>query len=201
MSSNSSMYMSRSQLEVLLEGRTDALEINKIVSAYEMSEMIYSEIEANDASPFFYHLTRVAQIILAELSIFDSEIIIAALLHDFNEIKDKISRDIVEFNFGAYTAFLIESLSVQIEEIESLPKEFTFENSETIKLPFDDYLIIKIAEITDSLRLMDFDLIHNPITRYCDFTGRLLPIAEKSTNESVRYLLEEIYHLKNKILG
>lgn len=193
--------MSREELEELLFDKSSPLEINKIISGYEISDNAFLDIFFFDGTPYFYHLSRVARIIISELNIIEPDIIIAALLHDYSQIENIISKEILEFNFGPYLVFLVELLSMPIEEASIISNNFAFDDPENIKIPFDDYLIIKLAEQVDYFRAFTFDLNYNPVSTLCELNKQMIPIAATSKNESVIKLLNELKQLKNKIMG
>ncbi len=201
MNDYSTTMMSRDELENLLKGMVDPLAANRIVSGYEISESIFTGILMKDGSPYFSHLTRVARIIILELNIFDPDLIIASLLHDFKKVESLISKDILEINFGPYLLYLVELLTMTIEETGQVPKEFHLETGDNIKIPIDDYLTIKLAEQVDYFRSLSFDLSRNPVAYLCDLNKRFLPVASQSKHPAVQYLLQEINILKNKIVG
>lgn len=192
--SNSSM-MSIEELQEYLFGRINPLEINKIIAGYEMSDEAFSGLKFIDGSPFFFHLTRVARIIITELNIYDSDIIVAALLHDYSKISTYISKEILTFNFGAYLTFLVDLLSLEIDEAAYISENF----SDEAKIPFDDYLIIKLAEEVDYFRYGVNNLELKLVERLCILNDKLIPFARKSSSKSVKYLLNELNNLKNKI--
>ncbi len=193
--------MSKQELEDLLCNRARPLELNKIIAGYEISDNAFSEFFFFDGTPYFYHISRVAKIIVAELDIIDSDIIIASLLHDYNKIENIISKDIIEFNFGPYLVFLVELLSLTTEEASAISRNFAFDKPDSFKLPFDDYLIIKLAEQVDYFRSFKFGLNYNPIANLQRLNQQMLPLASSSSNPSVIKLLDEIKQLRNKIIG
>lgn len=193
--------MTRSELEDLLKGNTNPVEANRIIAGYEIGENVFSGINFHDGNPYFYHLTRVARILLAELNIYEPDLIIASLLHDYSRVENVISKDILELNFGPYLLYLVELLSMSIEETAQIPDEIALPNNESLKIPIDDYLLIKLAEQVDLLRSLSFDLSFSPVAYLCELNKQLLPIASKSRHNGVQYLLKELSILKNKIVG
>ncbi len=201
MNEYSNTLMTIHELEGLLASKVSPIDFNKIISGYEVSENAFINLKLSDGSPFFFHLTRVARIIISELELFDSDLIIAALLHDYKKICNVISFEILEFNFGTYTAFLIDLLSKSIEEVSQMPQEFHISEIDVIKIPIDDYLIIKLAEQVDNFRALQFTLSYNPISDLCNIYEKYLPFTKLSNNKEVDYLMKEIMKLKNIIVG
>lgn len=193
--------MSRDQLEGLLRGNLNPVEINRVIAGYEISDSAFTGMKMSDESPYFFHLTRVARIIISELGIFDPDLIIASLLHDYTKVENVISRDILEFNFGPYLVYLVDMLSMTVEDTSYIPNEFRLSDSESLKMPIDDYLIIKLAEQVDYFRALKFDLTFSPVAHLCDLNKTIIPIASNSSHEGVKYLINEFKMLKNKIIG
>jgi len=201
MNDYSHTLMTFDELEGLISRKVNPVDFNKIISGYDMSENAFGNLELGNGSPYFFHLTRVARIILSELEILDSDLLVAALLHDYSKIKNIITLEIIEFNFGAYTAFLIDMLSKGIDDVLIIPHEFKLSESDVIRLPIDDYLIIKLAEFVDNFRAMQFTLSFNPINDLFDIYEKYLPLTKFSNSKEVELLIKEIMKLKNIIVG
>ncbi len=195
MSDSNTSMMSLDELHEYLAGKASPLDINKIIAGYEMSEEAFKDSTFIDGTPFFYHLTRVARIILTELDIVDADIIVASLLHDYSIISNYISKEILTFNFGAYLTYLVDLLSLDTEEAAYISENFSYE----AKIPFDDYLIIKLAEEVDVFRNGIHNVELNLVSRLCLLNEKLLPLARRSSSKSVFYLCEELTNLKKKI--
>lgn len=193
----SSSMMNCEEMQEYLAGHANPLDINKIIAGYEMSDEAFKDILFIDGKPFFYHLTRVARIIITELQVYDADLIIAALLHDYSKISNSISKEILTFNFGPYLTYLVDLLSLDVEDAAYIAENYIDET----KIPFDDYLIIKLAEEVDYFRYCIDNLRVNLLGRLCVLNEKLLPIARRSSSNSVIYLINELNNLKNKLIN
>ena len=52
-------YLSKEELQQLLVSHVDLLEINRILSAYDMADMAYAEKKSLNGSPYFFHTSRI----------------------------------------------------------------------------------------------------------------------------------------------
>src|SRR5271167_4227588 len=108
-------YLSRDELQKLLrELEVSAVEINKVLDAYDMAESVHEFQKRPDGTPYFWHPSRVAKIILIELNIPDANIISAALLHDTLEDSHVLTPEILDLNFGTYTSYLVQKFRSSI---------------------------------------------------------------------------------------
>jgi len=102
-------YMTIDRMEESLRQFLSPFQLNKIRGAYEMAESAHFGHLMKDGSLFFYHLTRIARIIIEELKIYDHDLIIAALLHDLHKTNEQITSEIIDFNFGPYVRLLFDN--------------------------------------------------------------------------------------------
>src|SRR5687767_4419926 len=100
---------------MLREKGLSAIDINMVLDAYEMAETVHEFQKRPDGTPYFWHPSRVAKIVVDELNISDTAIICAALLHDVLEDSQVLSSEILEYNFGAYTSYLVTMLTKDIK--------------------------------------------------------------------------------------
>jgi len=114
-------YLAKEDLQMKLEGKVGSLELNKIISAYEMADNAYNDMQLPDGTPHFFHCTRVCNIIISELELFDPDLICAALLHKIYAAEVEISREIIDLNFGPYVAFLVEALKDEYKFFKDNP--------------------------------------------------------------------------------
>lgn len=194
-------YLSKSELESLLSGKIDPVDVNKISSAYEMSENAHIDHTMDHGSPYFFHVTRVCKIIICELELYDTDVIIASLLHDIYQTTSNISREIITYNFGNYVAFLIELLNQSTKYLELYPDKVQFKESVDSKTPCRDYLVIWMAEHLDNFRKLTFDPVYNPIQYMSEVERDFFPSAEKAQLPQLDYLIGELKKERNKIVG
>src|ERR1041385_9128488 len=76
-------FLTRAELERMLRDKLmDAVDVNKCLDAYDMAESVHEFQKRPDGTPYFWHPSRVAKIMVTELNHFDGAIVCAALLHD-----------------------------------------------------------------------------------------------------------------------
>ncbi|MBP6509476.1 MAG: HD domain-containing protein, partial [Candidatus Kapabacteria bacterium] len=76
-----------------------------------MAQSVHAQQVRNDGTPYFYHSARTARIIMEELHAYDTDLIIAALLHDVLEDSTTITKGVLEYNFGSYVAYVVDMLT------------------------------------------------------------------------------------------
>ncbi|GAB1371680.1 hypothetical protein MASR1M45_17420 [Candidatus Kapaibacterium sp.] len=193
-------FFSKDEIENAIAGKIEPLEINRILSAYDMSDMAFSDKMSLNGTPYFFHTTRVCKIIIQELEIFDSDLIIAALLHDIFEVNEDISPEIIDYNFGPYVTYLLSILKEDFHSIDSIPAP-ALDDSANVKIPTDDYLIIWLSEHLDNFRALDVSPVFNPVNYILNTLSLHIPAAEQSNNIYVQRLMIELKKERNKILG
>lgn len=194
------IYIDSGDIEFLLMDRLDSLEINRILSAYEMAEMICSSKPTPFGMNSFNHATRVCYILIDELNIFEPEMICAALLHDVFNLTNEITPEIIDFNFGAYTTYLIQCITESrslCENLEDSNEHHTLQS----QVCNDDYLVILGAEHLDTIRCFDIDVTGNVLKYLEEISKTLIPLFDNSKNQNLIYLKTELLKHRNKILG
>ncbi len=194
-------HLTISELEQLLRERVDPVELNKIISAYEMAESVHAGQQRRDGSPYFFHCSRVCKILIVELGITDSDVLCASLLHDVLEDSDEITREIIAYNFGEYCAYIVETLTKDLVRQEIDHDAVDLEHVERLKHASDDCLIIRLAARLDNFRCLQFDLKRNPLRYITETMERYVPLAEARQNPHLRYLVAELRKEQNKFLG
>lgn len=194
-------FLSIEELETRLAAMIDPLQIPKVLDAYEMSRSVHEFQHRNDGTPYFWHSTRVARIILDELAIGDPDIIIAALLHDVLEDSDTITRSVLEYNFGSYVAYMVETLTKDLSQAQRDPDGVDLRHAETLMAASADCLVIKLSSRLDNFRCLSFHLKRSPIVYIRNTTERYLPLCERIQHPALAYLCTEIRREANKILG
>ena len=195
-------FLSKSEISERLIPLHGAVEVNRIVNAYELAQDVHQFQRRNDGTPYFWHPTRVAKILLEELQITDPDLLITALLHDTLEDSEILNPQVLEHNFGSYVSFLVETLTKEIRvEDGPLREQIDREYVERLKKSPEDCRIIKLSDRLDNLRCLEFNLKRNPYKYVKETTEHYLPMAEASVNHHLRYLLKEIKKERNKFVG
>ncbi|MBI3258433.1 MAG: bifunctional (p)ppGpp synthetase/guanosine-3',5'-bis(diphosphate) 3'-pyrophosphohydrolase [Ignavibacteriae bacterium] len=193
--------ISRIELEESLVQHCNPMELNKVMSAFELSESVHEGQIRGDGSAYFYHCARVCKILLNEMGITDIDVLAAALLHDVIEDSPTLSISVLEYNFGRYVAYLVETLTKDLERREIEPDEVDKEHIELLKQSSSDCLLIKLAARLDNFRCLEFNLKRNP-HRYIQETEELyIPLVENSDIPHLTYLVIELKKERNKFLG
>jgi (p)ppGpp synthase/HD superfamily hydrolase len=194
-------YYSLEEIEKDLFERVECLDMNKISSAYDISEKTCSKHSMPGGSNFFYHATRVVEILIKELKIYDSELISAALLYNAAKVSSEFDTTLIDYNFDPYVAYLVD---VMLEDFD-FPAKIA-EGTKTLKredtgIKIDDYLVLMCTEQLDFLRCVDYDLTGNHFEYINKITKQLFPLISKSENAKVGYLYTELKAEINKILS
>ncbi len=195
-------FISKSELRERLMQVVGPIELNRIMCAYEMAENVHQFQVRNDGTPYFWHPTRVAKILLDELDIKQPDMIITALMHDALEDSDILNSDVLEYNFGSNVSYMVETLTKEIRvEDGPLREKIDQEYVDRLKNSPDDCKIIKLADRLDNIRCIEFNLKRNPYKYIKETSEHYLPMAENSTNLNILYLSKELKKERNKFFG
>ncbi|MBS1562445.1 MAG: bifunctional (p)ppGpp synthetase/guanosine-3',5'-bis(diphosphate) 3'-pyrophosphohydrolase [Bacteroidetes bacterium] len=194
-------FLSAQELEMRLAPKVDPLSMTRILDAYEMARSVHEFQLRNDGTPYFHHSTRVCKILLDELHIYDADVLVGSLLHDVLEDSDTVTRTVLEYNFGSYVAYLVETLTKDLSKAKSNPDQVDIEHAERLKLASADCMVIKLAARLDNFRCLQFNLKRNPLVYVRNTFERYLPMADASTDVRLHRLSEEIKKEANKFLG
>lgn len=195
-------YLSREELERLLrELEVAAVEINKVIDAYDMAESVHESQKRPDGTPYFWHPSRVAKIILVELNQTDTNIICAALLHDTLEDSQVLTPEILDLNFGTYTSYLVQQLTKDIKAEGILKDAVEKEYIAKLMAASEDARMLKLADRLDTYRCLEFNVKRNPIKYIMQTQEHYFPLAANSQNPRLKYLIKELQKEQNKFLG
>jgi (p)ppGpp synthase/HD superfamily hydrolase len=194
--------ISKDELEERLRDKVDVLDIHKIISAYELAESVHEPITRNDGTPYFYHSARVCKLLVDELECYDADTLAAALLHDVLEDSTTVTKEVLEYNFGQYVAYIVETLTKDLATQRQKPDEIDLAHVEKLHNASEDCLLIRLAARLDNFRCLEFNLKRNPILYINNTTERYIPLAEKRPNSKrLQYLSRELKKERNKFLG
>ncbi len=194
-------FFTQAELEGLLRDRVDPVELTRVISAYELAESVHESQVRLDESPYFFHSTRVCKIVLKELHIDDPDVLCAALLHDVLEDSDTITRSVLEFNFGEYVAYIVETLTKDFVQHRLDPDQTDADHVNLLKHSSEDCLLIKLAVRLDNFRCLQFDLKRNPMKYITNTLNSYVPLAKDSSNEALQKLTAALQQESNKFLG
>jgi (p)ppGpp synthase/HD superfamily hydrolase len=195
-------FLSRTELEQLLREKAfNAIDINMAIDAYEMAETVHEFQKRPDGTPYFWHPSRVARIVIEELNITDTSMICAAFLHDVLEDSHVLNAEILEYNFGAYTSYLVAMLTKDIKAEGELRELVERDYVELLRGASDDAKLLKLCDRLDTFRCLDFNVKKNPIKYVMETTKHYFPLVEGSTDKRMHYVLKELQKASNKYLG
>jgi len=193
--------LTTSELEERIVMHGDPIHVNRIIDAYEMARSVHAGQLRNDGTLFFDHIARTARIMMDELGAYDTDLVTAAFLHDVLEDSTKITRDVLEYNFGSYVAYVVETLTKDLAKAKSDPDNIDLQYVARLKKSSHDCIIIKLAARLDNVRCISFNLKRNPVVYLSNTLERYLPIAEASNNPRLHALAGMIRVEANTILG
>lgn len=194
-------HLTQSELEYLLHDKMSLVDLQRVMSAYEMARSVHEQQTRRDGTPYFYHCTRVCKIVIEELRLYDADLVCAVLLHDVLEDSKQITKEIISYNFGEYVAYVVETLTKDLEAQERNYDAVDKAHAATLKRSSEDCLLIRLAARLDNFRCLEFDLKSNPIKYVSDTSERYMPLAESSTNTALQILINEMKLVRNKFLG
>lgn len=195
-------FLSKTELTEKLKSIISSVELNHVLSAWDMAQNVHQFQQRNDGTPYFWHPTRVARILLDELSITDADLLCAALLHDVLEDSDILTPEVIAYNFGDYVGYMVTALTKEIGIKDGpLRQKIDQEYIDRLRGSSEDCRLIKLADRLDNLRCLQFNLKRNPYKYVKETIDHYVPMAEESPNLHMKYLLREIRNENNKFFG
>ena len=195
-------FLSKTEITERLRAKADPVALNRVLSAYELALNVHQFQKRNDGTPYFWHPTRVAKILLVELSIEDDEILAAALLHDVLEDSDILTPEVISYNFGPRVAHIVEVLTKEIGVRDGpLRQEINRKYIDRLMASEVECRIIKLADRVDNLRCIAFNLKRNPFRYVSETLENYVPMAERGDSLHLDYLLREIRREQNRFFG
>ncbi|MBR9977052.1 MAG: bifunctional (p)ppGpp synthetase/guanosine-3',5'-bis(diphosphate) 3'-pyrophosphohydrolase [Bacteroidetes bacterium] len=194
-------HYTREELIDAISARLDPVELTTILAAYEMASSVHEYQIRNDSTPYFWHLSRVARIIIHELEYINADVISAALLHDVLEDSDIITADVLKYNFNAYISYIVEVLTKNIRLLGVQREQENHEYIERLRYSSIDCKIVKFAERLDNYRCLEFGVKRNPFG-YIEITERnYYPMARDEQNNILNRIIREMDHIKLKFFS
>ncbi|MFA6233224.1 MAG: HD domain-containing protein [Bacteroidota bacterium] len=194
-------HFSRQELIDAIASRVDPVELTTILGAYEMAASVHEYQLRNDSTPYFWHLSRVARIIIYEIHYLNADVISAALLHDVLEDSDIITAEVLKYNFSAYISYIVEVLTKNIRLLGEQRDQEDHDYIERLRYSSIDCKIVKFAERLDNYRCLEFGLKRNPFG-YIEVTERdYYPMAQEEQNAMLHRIVEEMDQIKRKLFS
>ncbi|MBE0642784.1 MAG: bifunctional (p)ppGpp synthetase/guanosine-3',5'-bis(diphosphate) 3'-pyrophosphohydrolase [Bacteroidetes bacterium] len=194
-------HFTRQDLIDAIATKLDPVELTTVLGAYEMASSVHEYQRRNDSTPYFWHLSRVARIVIDELHYLNADVISAALLHDVLEDSDIITAEVLKYNFSAYISYIVEVLTKNIRLLGMQREQEDSDYVERLRFSSIDCKIIKFAERLDNYRCLEFGVKRNPFG-YIEATERdYYPIAREEQNEMLDRIVEEMDRIKRKLFS
>lgn len=194
-------FFSRQDLIDAIAARIDPVELTTVLGAYEMASSVHEYQLRNDSTPYFWHLSRVARIVIHDLEYINSDVISAALLHDVLEDSDIITAEVIKYNFSAYISYIVEVLTKNIRLLGVQREQEDHEYIERMRFSSIDCKIIKFAERLDNYRCLEFGVKRNPFG-YVEATERdYYPIAAEARHPMLDRIVDEMNQIKRKLFS
>lgn len=194
-------HYTREELIDAISDRLDPVELTTVLAAYEMAGSVHEYQIRNDSTPYFWHLSRVARIIIHELEYVNADVISAALLHDVLEDSDIITADVLKYNFNSYISYIVEVLTKNIRLLGVQREQENHEYIERLRYSSIDCKIVKFAERLDNYRCLEFGVKRNPFG-YIEITERnYYPMAREEQNNILNRIIREMDHIKLKFFS
>lgn len=192
----------KEELRDATQSAVGIVEVNRMLSAYEMAESVHQYQLRNDGTPYIWHPARVAKIVVTELGITDPDTIITALLHDTLEDSEILTTEVLEYNFGSRVARHVELLTKEIRIKDGPIRErIDREYAERLHTAPTVCRLIKLADRLDNTRCLQFNLKRNPYKYVVETKNHYLPMADETDDLRVLYLAREIRQAMNKYFG
>ncbi len=153
-------------LELLLgecKSKSDKIHIDTIRKAFEISYRVHKPYSRASGKPYYIHPIKVTLILLQEMSVIDTEILVASLLHDViedtkgEESKERLKIEISSI-FGSEILEMIESLTkIKHSRIsKNLDKAATYRKLFLALVKDVRVIIVKIADRLDNMRTLHY---------------------------------------------
>ena len=194
-------HFTRQELIDAIATLLDPVELTTVLGAYEMASSVHEYQRRNDSTPYFWHLSRVARIVIDELDYVNADVISAALLHDVLEDSDIITAEVIKYNFSPYIAYIVEVLTKNIRLLGVQREQEDLEYIERLRFSSIDCKIVKFAERLDNYRCLEFGVKRNPFG-YVEATERdYYPMAEEARNPMLDRIVREMDSIKRKLFS
>jgi GTP diphosphokinase / guanosine-3',5'-bis(diphosphate) 3'-diphosphatase len=179
--------------------RLDPVGLTTVLGAFDMASSVHEQQVRTDATPYFWHISRVAAIITRELGHINPEVVAAALLHDVLEDSDVITAEVIKYNFSPAIAYIVEVLTKNIRLLGVLRAQEDQHYVERLAYSSLDCKLIKFAERLDNYRCLEFGVKRNPF-RYIEETERdYYPMARLENNPHLDRIVDEMNRIKRKL--
>jgi len=117
------------------------------------------------------------------------------------EDSKTITREVLEYNFGSYVAYIVETLTKDLDAAKVDPERVDAYYAERLRKASQDCLLVKLAARLDNFRCLNFNLKKNPVLYVSTTLERYVPIAEAAADIRLQLLATLIRNEANTVLG
>ena len=194
-------FLSKHDLEKKIVGLLNLDDYNKVLSAYEIAEDVHSLQKKRDGSSLFFHVTRIAKIIIDELLIVDSDLLCIALLHDTLENSTSLTPETLKYNFGDKVLGIVELLTIKSKEnFMANPQNIDYYIEQLAKARIET-VIVKLADRLDNCRCLKYGLKLNSVSFIEETCQKFIPLADIHNHFALTKLKELIYFERTKFFN
>ncbi len=171
-------------------------EIELIRRAYEQAKSGHRGQPRDGGERYFEHPKGTALILIDELQIYDSEMIIAALLHDIVEDTWLLSPEAIGDFFGVRVAYLV-SMVTKKKNATPEEKQLYLDN---IAASDEDVRIIKLADRLHNIRSLGTCTRQKQLRQLNETRAFFIPLAWKTNAYLAQELLENCDRIEEGLL-
>ena len=194
-------HYTREELIHDIAKRVDPVDLTTVLGAFEMASSVHEYQRRNDSTPYFWHLSRVASIVIRELGYNNGDVISAALLHDVLEDSDIITAEVIKYNFNAYISYIVEVLTKNIHLLGVQREQEDRDYIERMRFASVDCKVVKFAERLDNYRCLEFGVKRNPFQYIGETERDYYPMAQEEENDMLDRIVEEMDSIKRKLFS
>ena len=194
-------FLSKQDLENKIVRLLNLDDYNKVLSAYEIAEDVHLFQKRRDGSSLFFHVTRVAKIIVDELLVVNSDLLCIALLHDTLENSENLTSETLRYNFGDQVLSIVELLTIKSKEhFNNNPQNIDHYVEKLSKSPVEA-VIVKLVDRLDNFRCLKYGLKLNPVSFIEETCQKFIPLVDMHKHFALAKLKELIYFERTKFFN
>ncbi|PIZ57038.1 hypothetical protein COY23_01980 [bacterium (Candidatus Torokbacteria) CG_4_10_14_0_2_um_filter_35_8] len=182
------------QYQRLLKGIKDLPNKDRIISALDLAKKAHAGQKRDEGQDYFIHPVRVANTLVSDLSIKDSDLIVAAILHDTVEDTDTTLQEI-KGKFGEKVAYLVKKLTREKQDDEKEENKFAqkYKKFQELMKQSNKVRLLKACDLLDNLGSLPYrkDRGRRFFRHVREAREMYLPLA-KSVNTYIASKMEKI---------
>ncbi len=169
-----------------------ALNVQRLRSAFEFSEIAHRTQSRKDGSPYITHPIAAAEIV-ADMGL-DEDAVIACLLHDVVEDTNVVNEEIVK-KFGVSVANLVDGVTKLTRVVYTTKEEEQMENLRKMLMAMAKdirVILIKIADRLHNMRTMEYQAEKKRREKALETMEIYSPIAHRLGMQKIKWELEDL---------